>query len=118
MILYELCLEIPEIIRKDKLYTNLSYYPSELSEYFYDYFPYEDKNKNKKIKYMPSEERDNLFKDLTKLYNKKEMRKFKMTGPTSNGKSFSLFFYSRINPKVIYINLKILKNKNKSTLLK
>ena len=118
LILYELYLEIPEIIRKDKLKPDLSYYPSELSEYFFDYFPYENKNINKKIKCLFSAERENLFKDLSKLYVNKEMRKYKMTGPTSNGKSFSLFFYSRISPKVIYINLKILKNKDKNTAIK
>ena len=53
-----------------------------------------------------------------KLFNKEEMRKYKMTGPTSNGKSFSLFCCSRITPKVVYINVKILKNKDKNTALK
>ena len=37
---------------KQKLSKNLIYHPLDLSEYFYDYFPYENKNENKKIKYQ------------------------------------------------------------------
>ena len=99
LILYEHVLEISEIIPKKKLNKNLSYYPSELSEYFYDYFPYENKNENKKIQFKDSEERSNLFRNLSKLYNNEEMKKYKMTGPTSSGKSFSLFFIQELIQK-------------------
>ena len=106
LILYEFNLVIPEIISKEKLNPNMSYYPSELSDFFYDYFPYENKHENKKIKYKESEERQNLFRDLTKLYNKEEMRKYKMTGPTSNGKSFSLFFIQEFIQKLYILTLR------------
>lgn len=38
--------------------------------------------------------------------------RYKITGPFSSGKSFTLFIYSRILKNIIYINLKLLK-KNK-----
>ena len=40
------------------------------------------------------------------------LRKYKITGPSSNGKSFTLFFLSRISYNIIYINLKALKTKS------
>ena len=64
LILYELFLEISEITPKQKLSKNLIYHLLDSSEYFYDYFPYENKNENKKIKYQENGERTNLFIDL------------------------------------------------------
>ena len=84
------------------------------SQYFIEYFEnYDPKNKDKIFKYKKSELRDIIFANIKKLYRRNNIKKYKITGPFSTGKSITLFQYSRLNPNAIYINLKALKkNKN------
>jgi len=111
--LNKIVLEIPSISKERLLRKNKSYNPLELSKFFYDYFPYEDKNNMSPIEYFESEEREKIYQNIFDLFLKEELRKFKLTGPSSNGKSFTLFFLSRCYIDMVYVNLKIIKNKEK-----
>ena len=111
--LNEIILKVP-IISIDKVLFNLrTYLPLRLSEYFYDYFPYEDKTDLSKIKYYESQQRKEIEQNIYDLHVNKDLRKYKLTGPTSNGKSFTFFFLSRCHNNMMYINLKVIKNKEK-----
>ena len=110
--LNEIILKIPKIEQKEEIALNVSYNPLELSKFFYEYFQYENKN-NEKIEYINSESRKEIFQNLKDLYNNVALKKYKLTGPTSNGKSFTLFYFSRLYKNVIYLNLKVLKNQDK-----
>ena len=92
--LNKIILEIPIISKEHLLRKNKFYDPLELSKFFYDYFPYEDKNNMSPIEYFESEEREKINQNIFDLFLKEELRKFKLTGPSSNGKSFTLFFIS------------------------
>ena len=116
--LCEIILEMPNIELKEIIKTNSPYNPIELSEFFYNYFQYEDKNNSEKITYVDSKSRKEIFQNLSNLYFNSDLRKYKLTGPTSNGKSFTLFYFSRLYQNVIYFNLKALKNQNKENNLK
>ena len=113
MQLNENVLEIPIIEQKGRLSPHSSYTSSELSKFFYNYFPYEYKNDSNKITYIENDARKQIFQNLYDLYFKQNLTKFRLTGPTSNGKSFTLFFFSRYCTDVIYLNLKVLKAQNK-----
>ena len=84
------------------------YYPSEYSKYFKDYFP-KGINYDKKLIYYQSDEREEIHKNVDKLYDRPNIKKYLITGPYSCGKSMTMFRLSRINRNIIYINLKILK---------
>ena len=116
--LCEIILEMPNIEPKEIIKTESAYSPLELSEFFYNYFQYEDKNISDKITYIDSKSREEIFQNLFDLYINPDLRKYKLTGPTSNGKSFTLFYFSRLYQNVIYFNLKTLKNQNKKNNLK
>ena len=109
--LNELKFEMPKIIRKDIIEKNIEIKPEEYSEFFFEYFEYENKEKVS-LKYEINENRKKIEENLDTLKQTLELKQYKLTGPSSIGKSMSLIFYSRGNYNVIYINLKVL-NKNK-----
>ena len=115
--LNEIVLEVPNISKGEIFFRDSSYLPLTLSEYFYDYFPYEKKEDNN-ISYLESEQRKEIFRNIINLFINDDLRNYKLTGPTSNGKSFTLFFLSRCFNNMIYINLKTIKNKDKKENLK
>ena len=45
------------------------------------------------ISYLESKQREKINQNIFDLYEKEELRTFKLTGPSSIGKSFTLFFY-------------------------
>ena len=102
---------------KDALNFENDYSPNEYSKYFYDYFEYEDKDKkDEKIIFQKNKIRDNIFNNITiTLRDNPELKSFKFTGPSSIGKSFTLFRLCHICYNIAYINLKIL-NKYKTNL--
>ena len=71
-----------------------------------------------KIKYYESQQRKEIEQNIYDLHVNKDLRKYKLTGPTSNGKSFTVFFLSRCHNNMMYINIKVIKNKEKEKLLK
>ena len=113
LLLNQIILVIPSISKEHLLIKNKSYTPLELSKFFYDYFPYEDKDNMSPIEYFESEERENIYQNIFDLRQKEELRFFKLTGPSSNGKSFTLFLLSRCFFNIVYVNLKTIKNKEK-----
>ena len=64
---------------------------------------------------MKSKTRDIIEYNIFELIRNKDIKEYKLTGPTSIGKSFTLFRISHIFINCIYINLKVL-NKNKEDL--
>ena len=85
--------------------------PYEYSIYFYDYFQNEDKNKQyKSIKFEQNMIRKKIILNLVNLRDKKELKTFKFTGPSSIGKSFTLFKCCHSCFNMAYINLKTLYN--------
>ena len=113
LLLNQIILAIPSISKENLLIKNKSYTPLELSKFFYDYFPYEDKDNMSPIEYFESEERENIYQNIFDLRQKEKLRFFKLTGPSSNGKSFTLFLLSRCFFNIVYVNLKTIKNKEK-----
>ena len=111
--LNEIILEIPNISKGEIFNRNKLYLPLTLSEYFYDYFPYENKENHNLIKYFESEQRKDIRQNIFDLNTYEYLRKYRITGPTSNGKSFTLFFLSRCFNNIMYINLKTIKKKIK-----
>ena len=106
LILNELKINIPFIKTQKIFHTNIIK-PKEYSEYFYDYFEYE--KEREEIKYYQSKIRADIRDNINLLGLNEKLRKYKITGPSSNGKSFTLFYISRIKYNTIYINLKALK---------
>ena len=104
---------LPALELKSALPIEDDYTPEEYSPFFYDYFIYEDKQKmNEKIIFQNNDIRKKIYNNIVKkLRTKKELKTFKFTGPSSIGKSFTLFRISRICYNIAYINLKVLNDK-------
>ena len=98
---------------EEPMRNDINYKREEYSEYFSEYFENYNSNNNKKIfKYQKNKLRNEIFRKVRKLSEFNKIKKYKITGPFSTGKSITLFVYSRFNPNVIYINLKVLKKNN------
>ena len=82
----------------------------EFSKYFFDYFPYNEKDKQIKFTYIESDERIFLFNILLYFSSNKdhEHKFFKFCGPSGIGKSTTLIFFRNSTKGVIYFNLKAL----------
>jgi len=98
-------LELKDVLDFEKDYT-----PKEYSDFFYDYFLYEDKNKeSEKIVYQNNIIRENILTNIAVyLREKEELKIFKFTGPSTIGKSLTLLRISHTCYNIAYINLKIL----------
>ena len=77
---------------------------NDLSNFFDEYFIY-PKNK-KEFKYYPTSNRQILEENFSRLLNNKKITQFKITGPSGEGKSISLLYFSRCSFNKIYLNLK------------
>ena len=96
---------------KRELNMNMDYTPSQYSKYFYEYFPNEDiSQKNTIIKFEKNIFRKKIFWNVFNLRENKNLKTFKITGPSSIGKSFTLFRFCHTLLNMAYINLKILNN--------
>ena len=102
---------LPDLILKNSLSLSKDYSPEQYSKYFYEYFKYEDKQKkNDEIKFQKNKMRSIIFNNIvSQLRDKKELKTFKFTGPSSIGKSFTLFRLSHICYNIAYINVKVLE---------
>ena len=91
-----------DLSSKDKLY------PLDLSQYFYDYFEYNNRDNEKDFIYYETPERTELMKRLRDFYFSK-FNYFKFCGPISGGKSTTLLRFKKEYEGVIYFNLKVIK---------
>ena len=95
---------------QEVLNINKEYKRENYSKYFSEYFENYNPNNNHKIfKYEKNELRNEIFDNIIKLRNTKEINQYRITGPCSSGKSITLFIFSKTQKNVIYINLKILR---------
>ena len=132
---YEAKFDIDPFIEDDKLiiYNNTSVYndfisnyniiddnekifnPENLSKYFYKYFLYNKINNNNNIfEYYYTQNRKDLFSFLKIIICSKDIHFFKFCGPTSTGKSTTLLKFSRQFGSIIYLNLKLIYELEKS----
>ena len=94
-------------ILKIHLFKDCEIEPYNLSKYFYDYFKIEKQNK---ITYYSSEEREKLIFNILSIKANSNLYKYKICGASAIGKSFTLFLISKIYYSIIYINLKVLND--------
>ena len=112
-------IDIPTFIfNKDCISIDENLSPKDYSKFFYDYFPnIKEIEKNEIFNYSSTSKRVNIVINFFKLMNEQNIKKYKITGPLSSGKSMTLFKISLAYKNIIYINIKTLKN-NKSNLNK
>ena len=109
---------LPILEYKKSLSSNKDYKPEEYSKYFFDYFKYEDEaKKNEIFIFQKNEARRLINNNLMSLRRNKDIKIFKLTGPTSIGKSLTLFRACHVLVNFIYINLRVL-NENKNNIFK
>ena len=82
----------------------------EFSKYFDKYFKYNIEDNNKTFIYYESDNRIDLEKNFNILANSKHITKFKITGPSNDGKSTTLLYLSRLNLNIVYLNLKVINS--------
>ena len=96
--------------KNDSIITKKCFDKLSLSKYFDNYFIYPENYKN--FVFFNSENRDNLLSNIKSLISNnslsKPITKFKISGPSSEGKSITLLYASRLSQNIIYLNLKIL----------
>ena len=110
--------KVPRLNLKDIFKDDGEFKPEEFSLFFYLYFKYEDKNKKEnKINYGRNKIREEIWSNILSLKTKNSLRTYKFTGPSSTGKSFTLFYLSRVLSNIIYVNFSVL-NDNKNNLFK
>jgi hypothetical protein len=84
------------------------------SKYFDIYFPSIKREKeDNEFKFIYSSERKQIRDNIMSLNNSKTLKKYKLTGPFSTGKSMTLFKISKSWFNIIYINLKAIKEYRK-----
>ena len=71
--------------------------------FFYDYFQWDVKS-NSKLNYWETEERNNFIRQIDQFQFNNEQYLYKIFGPSSIGKSMTLFMFSRKNPNIICLN--------------
>jgi hypothetical protein len=77
-----------------------------LSQYFSFYFKNDD-NQDEYLEFFQTKNREKLSVKIM-FFIKSSINLFKMTGPSNNGKSMTLLYYSRCIQNVVYLNLKTL----------
>ena len=115
--IYEFTIEIKSIqnnINNKPFLISLSqgFTPNQLTNKFYQYFKYNNQSeKDNFFDFQLSEERKEIFGYLNVLKDSKDLYIFKFTGPSSNGKSTTLLYYSRTQINVFYFNLSYLSKR-------
>ena len=77
-----------------------------LSSYFDKYCDYP--LNNSLFYFYDSKSRQNLFDNFITLLNHDGIKTFKFTGPSGEGKSVSLLYFSRMFQNIIYLNIKLI----------
>ena len=110
--------EYPFVENNEILYNDVLIKKEQLSKYFDDYFMYP---KNIEFTYYKSKNRKDLKCQLDYFDSNPYLSKFKIAGPSNEGKSTTLLYFSRTSYNIVYLNLKCLKslyeNKNYAKLL-
>lgn len=103
--------DIPKIVLKKPLKFGEQSFPISMSKYFYDYFKYQDKdNKNAYFIYENSDIRRQIATNIHILhYLNDDVHHYKLTGPSSIGKSTTLFYNCCRSTNRIYLNLSVLR---------
>ena len=92
--------------------------PDNYSKFFYDYFPSIRRHeKDEVFEFNNNIKRKEIVLNFNKLMHDQSIKKYKIAGPLSTGKSMTLFRISLAFFDIIYINLKTL-NKNCNNLYK
>ena len=76
---------------------------SELSNFFYDFFKW-DNQSNSNFNFWETNERNNFISEIDEFKFNDEQYLYKIFGPSSIGKSMTLFMFSRKNPNIICLN--------------
>ena len=92
--------------------------PTSLSKYFNMYFKYPfqkvDLNSkdilNENFNYFNSENRSKLEYNLQVFRNSEKVNLFQIIGPSNDGKSTTLLYFSRISRNIVYLNIKTIIN--------
>ena len=93
------------VIRKDE-----SIKREDLSIYFDEYFKYPKLlDKESSFDYYESKNRKILYNNLIRFQNNQSIYKFKITGPSNEGKSTTLLYFSRELTNIVYLNIKCLE---------
>lgn len=79
-----------------------------MSKYFDHYFKSNTINNKNEFYYYVSDSRENLKKNFQLLVDEKNVTKFKITGPSNNGKSTTLLYLSRLYLNIVYLNLNVI----------
>ena len=99
-----------ELKKNSTILTQSTFTKILLSKYFDKYFIYPEKEED--FQFFTSENRRNLLFNIQILINNnssiKPITKFKISGPSSEGKSITLLYASRLCQNIIYLNLKTL----------
>ena len=101
-----------------KFTPNINYFSGEeklitkekLSKYFDKYFEYSKDDKKTNFNYYDSDKRKDLRVKFESLIFTDDITKFKITGPSSDGKSTSLLYLSRLYPNIIYLNINVINS--------
>ena len=104
--------DIPDIkFEKNYLEMGTDYYSLDVySKYIDLYFPSINKKKEDNLfTFINSPERMQIRNNIMSLNNSKTIKKYKITGPFSIGKSMTLFKISKSWFNIVYINLKAIK---------
>ena len=83
---------------------------TKLSEYFNQYFKYSIDDKETQFNYYDSEKRKDLKEKFDNLIFTDDIMKFKITGPSNDGKSTTLLYLSRLYPNIIYLNINVINS--------
>ena len=101
-----------------KFTPNINYFTGEeklitkenLSKYFDKYFEYSKDDKKTQFNYYDSDKRQDLREKFENLVFTDDIKKFKITGPSSDGKSTTLLYLSRLYPNIIYLNINVINS--------
>ena len=82
-----------------------------LSQYFSNYFKYNDDENNQNFEFFKTAQREEFIVNILVFVNS-PINFFKITGPSNNGKSITLLYFSRSLHNIVYLNLKVLMKFN------
>ena len=87
---------------------NIKITKNNMSKYFGHYFKFNTINDKNDFYYYDSDSREKLKNNFELLVEEKNIKKFKITGPSNDGKSTTLLYLSRLYLNIVYLNLKVI----------
>jgi hypothetical protein len=102
--------EIPKFyFSQECLNIKNNYTKEKYSPFFNEYFPDSNSENGELFIYNENKERKEILKNIFFLKSLDTIKKYKITGPFSTGKSITLFIISKCYNNIIYVNLKTIK---------